>query len=161
MRLLHMGVGYDGPNWPIQAVATVMLALPLLLRPARWLDIDFRRSFLASVLVYCVIFNHKAEQPSFIIALVGIAIWYASSPPGTVRTVVTGVAFSATVPVFLAVAAPGLLSRSVDGPLLVECACCAAAWFTIQGELLELFPDRVRIADREAELSAMSDQPAV
>jgi hypothetical protein len=163
MRLLHVVVGYDGPNWPIQAAATLMLALPVLLRPARWLDAEFRRSFLASVLVYCVIFNHKAEQPSFIIGLTGVAIWYASSPSprGTVRSIVTGAAFAATVPTFLAVTAPGLLARSVDLPLLIECACCAAAWFTIQGELLELFPDRMALASPEAELAAISDQPAV
>jgi hypothetical protein len=45
--------------------------------------------------------------------------------------------------------------------MLIECACCAAASFTIQGELLELFTDRVSIADREAALTAISDQPAV
>jgi hypothetical protein len=74
---------------------------------------------------------------------------------------VTGAAFTATVPTFLAVAAPGLMARSVDVPLMIECACCAAAWFTIQGELLELFPDRVTSATSETELAAISDQPAV
>jgi len=160
MRLLHVTVSYDGPNWPIQAAATLLLGLPLLLRPRRWLDPDFRRSFLSSVLVYCVIFNHKAEQPSFIIALVGVAIWYASSPRGPVRSVVTGATFAATVPIFLAVTAPGLLTRSLDLPLMIECACCSAAWFTIQGELLELFPDPATNAVAEAELAAISDQPA-
>jgi hypothetical protein len=46
-------------------------------------------------------------------------------------------------------------------PLLIECACCSAAWFTIQGELLELFPDRAVDMVPEAELAAISDQPAM
>ena len=62
-----------------------------------------------------------------------------------------------------------ILSDNLDGGskprrqtlMLIECACCAAASFTIQGELLELFTDRVSIADREAALTAISDQPAV
>jgi len=54
-----------------------------------------------------------------------------------------------------------LLTRSLDAPLLIECACCSAAWFTIQGELLELFPDRATNVVTEAELAAISDQPAM
>ena len=45
-----------------------LLVLPIVLRPSRWGDGDFRRTYLGSVLIFSVIFNHKAEQPSFMIA---------------------------------------------------------------------------------------------
>lgn len=159
MRLLHVTAGYEGPNWPIQLGGAALLVLPLVLRPSRWADGDFRRAFLASVLVFSVIFNHKAEQPSFIIALTGIAIWYATSPRSPVRNVLTGAAFIATVPIFMTVVAPGLVASSIDGPLLAASACCAAAWFTMQGELLDLFPDRdPRV---EPKFVSVGDEPAM
>ena len=111
------------------------------------------------MLVFSVIFNHKAEQPSFAIALTGMAVWYATSPRSPVRNVLTAAAFISTVPIFMAVAAPGLLASSVDAPLLAASACCAAAWFTMQGELLDLFPEGEGRADRE--LMSVGDEPAL
>ncbi|HVX41582.1 MAG TPA: glycosyltransferase family 87 protein [Gemmatimonadaceae bacterium] len=159
MRILHVTTGYDGPNWPIQAAGAALLVLPVLLRPARWAEPEFRRGFLASVLVFSVIFNHKAEQPSFIIALSGIAIWYASQPRSPARSVLTGAAFVASVPIFMTVVAPGLLATSIDRPLLGASCCCAAAWLTMQGELLDLFPERDARSARE--FVTVSDEPAV
>lgn len=34
---------------------------------------------LASLLLWVVIFNHKAESPTFVIAMCGVAIWYSTS----------------------------------------------------------------------------------
>lgn len=137
MRMIHMVLRYDGPNWPIQLAGTVLLLLPLVRRD-RWEDALFRRRFLSSLLVYSVIFNHKAEQPSFVIAIVGIAIWYAISDRSTARTLVTGFTLAATVPILITVAAPGVVAESVDGPLLVTSLCCTAAWLMMQGELLDV-----------------------
>jgi hypothetical protein len=153
MRLLHIAVGYSGPNWPIQLGGSILLLLPLAVQRGRWSEPEFRRAFLASLLVYAVIFNHKAEQPSFIIAVVGVAIWYAISPRSPVRSVVTGSMFVATVPILITVASPGLLSDGVDGPLMIASACCTVAWFTMQGELLDLFPERAPAVAGERELA--------
>jgi hypothetical protein len=30
------------------------------------------------VLIFCVIFNHQAESPTFVIGVAGVAIWFAS-----------------------------------------------------------------------------------
>lgn len=38
----------------------------------------FQQLFLSSILVWIVIFNHKAESATFVIAVVGIAVWYFS-----------------------------------------------------------------------------------
>jgi hypothetical protein len=157
MRILHL-VGYDGPNWVIQLGATALLLLPLLVQRSRWQDVDFRRHFLASPLVYCVIFNHKAEQPSFVIAVVGLGIWYALAPHSPVRAAVTGSTLVATVPILITVAAPGFISSTVDGPLLVTSVCCTVAWFTMQGELLDLFPERTAASTGDL---AISDEAAV
>ena len=44
-----------------------------------FVDVHFRAMILASVLIWIVIFNHKAESPTFIIAVSGVAIWFLTS----------------------------------------------------------------------------------
>jgi Glycosyltransferase family 87 len=79
MRVLQQTLGVTWPNWPVQLAGIAVLLLPLLHRD-RWADEKFRRAFLASLLVFVVLFNHQAERPSYIIAATGVAIWFADSP---------------------------------------------------------------------------------
>jgi hypothetical protein len=153
MRLLHDLFGYDGPNWPVQLAGTALLMLPLL--RGQWSDPSHRRLFLASLLVYAVIFNHKAEQPSYIIAVVGVAIWYAVASKTTARTVLSGAVFVSTIPVFLEVAVPGLLG-GIQGPLAMAAATCVLAWLGMQVELLDLVP-AVGRAMAPAEMAQVTD----
>jgi hypothetical protein len=139
MRLLHVAFGYDGANWPVQLAGTLLLVLPLA--RGQWHDARHRKLFLASLLIYSVIFNHKAEQPSFIIAMVGVAIWYAVKPRRLSRDVLAGSAIVAMVPVFLAVAIPWLPGGIMPG-LLATSAACTFIWMGIQAELLDLAPER-------------------
>jgi hypothetical protein len=139
MRLMHLLFGYDGPNWPVQLAGTAILMLPLA--RGQWSDARHRKLFLASLLIYSVIFNHKAEQPSFVIAMVGLAIWYAVRPRSLVRDLLAGVTLLATVPIFLAVALPWL-PGGIMPALLTTAAACTAVWIGIQAELLDLVPER-------------------
>ena len=65
------------PNWPIQLAGVLILLAPVVVQRWRWHDWDLRRLYLCSVLVFCVIFNHLAESPTFVIAITGVAIWFA------------------------------------------------------------------------------------
>ena len=65
-------------NWLFQGIATLILLTPLL-RKAKWTDAGFRRAFLASLLVYVVIFNHQSENASYVIASIGLALWFLSN----------------------------------------------------------------------------------
>ena len=76
-----------GPNWIFQSLATMALVTPLAVRPSAWTDAAFRRSFLASLLVYVVIFNHQSENASYVIAAVGLALWFLSAPATLSRVV--------------------------------------------------------------------------
>ena len=77
--------GSAGPNWLYQLVATMILVTPLAVRRSAWSDPAFRRSFLASLLIYVVIFNHQAENASYIIAAVGLAVWFLAGERTLVR----------------------------------------------------------------------------
>jgi hypothetical protein len=117
MKLLRMIIPGAWPNWPVQLLGTGLLLLPLVLRRARWRDLEFRRTFLCSLLIYAVIFNHRAERSSFVIAVAGIAIWYATGPAVLWRT--------------------ALLILSIAG---LREAPCVLAWIVIQTELLRRTP---------------------
>lgn len=74
MEHLEMLFHLDLPNAPIQLVGAAIMLAPLR-RYWMWGNDRFRLLFLASVLMYGVLFNHKAESPTFIIATAGVAIW--------------------------------------------------------------------------------------
>jgi hypothetical protein len=75
MEQIHLWTAADWPNWPVQLVGGVLLLAPLA-RISRWGVERFRLLVLASVLMFCVLFNHKAESPSFVVAAAGVAIWF-------------------------------------------------------------------------------------
>jgi hypothetical protein len=73
-NVLHGG----WPNWPIQLLGIAILLAPVFFQRTRWHEWERRRLYLCSLLVFCVIFNHLAESPTFVVALSGVAIWFAS-----------------------------------------------------------------------------------
>jgi len=60
----------------------VIFYLMSLLRPALFRVEHFRYLAMASTLIWVVIFNHKAESPTFVIAMAGVALWYILKPRG-------------------------------------------------------------------------------
>lgn len=86
MGLLARALPGSWPNWPVQLAGTIALLAPLVARPREWMDGRFLRLYLCSLLVYVVLFNHQAERPSYVIAVTGVAIWFATSPMTLWRT---------------------------------------------------------------------------
>jgi hypothetical protein len=62
-------------NKLILLIGLVALLLPLL-KVSQYKEYSYRLLFLGSVLIWTVIFNHKAESPTFIIAMTGVGLWY-------------------------------------------------------------------------------------
>jgi hypothetical protein len=149
MGVLRAWAGFAGPNWPVQLAGGALLLLPLALRRDRWDDPAFRRGLLSSLLVYVVIFNHQAEQPTFVIALTGVAVWFATSARTALRRAVTAAAFVATAPAFAAGVAPRWFGSSAVDPTLLVVLPCVLAWLTVQAELLRPRPREEPAASRE------------
>jgi hypothetical protein len=78
MQMLENVLHAGWPNWPIQLLGIAILLAPVLFQRDRWHEWERRRLYLCSVLVFCVIFNHLAESPTFVVALSGVAIWFAA-----------------------------------------------------------------------------------
>ena len=129
MRGLRVYLGLGMPNWPLQAIGTALLVLPLTLHRERWHEANFRRLFLSSVLVFCVVFNHQAEHQSFVIAAAGMGIWYATSQR-TVRHTV-------------------MLVLALVG---IETLPFVLIWLTMQADLIWWPPRRERKAAPSEEL---------
>jgi hypothetical protein len=60
--------------------AVLIMGLVLLLFPLLFvryfISFEFRLWYFASLLIWLVIFNHRAESPTYIIAAAGAALWY-------------------------------------------------------------------------------------
>lgn len=68
------------PNSIFLAGGMLLLALPFV-RVSQYKYLAFRLMLLASVLIFTVIFSSGSESPTYIIAMVGVAIWFILQPP--------------------------------------------------------------------------------
>ena len=135
MEMVHLVSRTEWPNWPIQLAGAVALVAPLLARPARHGVWDFRRLYLCSVLLFCLIFNHKAESPTFVIGVAGAAIWFAALER---RTRWEWVLFAVIV-VFTILASsdvmPRVLQRELFDPYRLKVVPLIVLWLEVQRRL--------------------------
>ena len=139
MQQIRIWTGWPLPNWPVQLAGTLLLLLPLVVR---WRDRDdetFRRGFLCSLLVYVVIFNHQSESPSFVIAMLGIAIWWATSNRVPWRTAILVLTIF-MVSVGYSDAMPEWARQELFTRYRLKTVPCVIAWVVMQLELLEWIP---------------------
>jgi len=95
MGWLYTWFGINANKMAVLLAGAALFCIPLL-RFKKYKQFQFRALYLASVLVWIVIFNHKAESPTFIIAIAGVAIWYFSQPRTIVNTILMWLAFILT-----------------------------------------------------------------
>lgn len=68
--------------WGIQPDKMVLLLIGVILfclayiNRKAWQQQGFQVLMIASALLWSVLFNHKAESPTFVIAVAGVALWY-------------------------------------------------------------------------------------
>ncbi len=77
MGIIRSWSGYDPPKIWVQLSGLILLMLPLINIKA-YGERAFRLLFLSAMLIWVVIFNHRAESPTFIIAMAGIVTGYCS-----------------------------------------------------------------------------------
>lgn len=134
--LFHGGI----PNWPLQLGGTLLLVAPILLRPQLHASFGFRRLYLCSVLVFCVIFNHQSESPTFVIAVAGVAVWFASLAR---RTALEWALFVFAV-VATILASSDAMPRAIQAGLFdryhFKVVPCILVWAYLQWQLWTLTP---------------------
>jgi hypothetical protein len=78
MGFLHSWFGLNSGKNILLLFGVIALVVPLV-KWKFWKDAMYKLLFLSSILIWVVIFNHKAESPTFIIAMTGAAIWFVAS----------------------------------------------------------------------------------
>ena len=145
MGWMHTWFKINLPKTQAVAVAAIVFCLPLL-RFTLYKLYFFRIQIVASILLWIVIFNHKAENPSYIIALCGAAIWYFSQKPGRVNKTLLWLCLIFTSFSSTDLITPGWIESKFVEPYAVKAVFCCIIWFKL---IIDLITERFTPAVRE------------
>lgn len=134
MSWLDAWFGLRPPVDLVIALGGLVLLLPLA-RPSRMGDPVLRTLLIASALVYVVIFNHMAESPTYVIAVLGVALWFFSQPPTPLNTTLAAATFALTCLASTDLVPPAVRVRVV-APYMLKAVPCIAVWLKLQNDLL-------------------------
>lgn len=134
MGILHTWFGWNGDKNVVLAAGVLLFCVPLL-RLSAWRDAGFRLLILASVLIWVIIFNHKAESPTYVLAICGAAVWYFPQEASWWRRVLIVLAFVLTslspTEIF-----PAALRHALVTPFELKALPCVLIWLALQVDLL-------------------------
>ncbi|MES2732588.1 MAG: glycosyltransferase family 87 protein [Bacteroidota bacterium] len=124
-------------------IGALLFCLPLL-KWKSYSDPLFRLLMLASVLLWIIIFNHKAESPTFVLAISGVAVWYFSQERRTENLVLLCLAF-----VFTSLSPtdlfPAYLREHLVFPYVLKAVPCILIWFKLIYDMLFNQPESNKI----------------
>jgi cell division protein FtsW (lipid II flippase) len=134
MGWLKTWFGIEPSKFIVVIMGAVLLMLPLI-QMKRFSDGLFRRLYFAGILIWVIIFNHKAESSTFVIAVCGIAFWYYSQAPNKLFTTLAIIAFVFTClsPTDLF---PRFLRTAFVEPYVLKAVPCIFIWMMIEYQLL-------------------------
>ena len=79
LGMVHRVTGLEFSDLWLILPGLVMFGIPYL-RISQYKHMAFRQTLLASVLMFTVLFSTSSESSGYIIALVGVVIWYTAAP---------------------------------------------------------------------------------
>lgn len=118
----------------VSVAGAILFCIPLL-RIKQYANFTFRMLMLASMMIWVVIFNHRAESPTFIIAITGVALWYygQQQKPENYVLLVLAFVFTALSPTDLF---PKFIRNEWMKPYVVKAVPCILIWAKITYDLL-------------------------
>jgi hypothetical protein len=93
--IFHSWFGIEINKMLVLIIGCILFLVPFI-RVGKFRNYLYRLLILCSVLIWVVIFNHKAESPSYIIAFAGASIWYFLTKKTPLKTVLFVFAFLVT-----------------------------------------------------------------
>ena len=137
MGWLKSWFGIGVPKTLTALIGFMVMCIPLVFF-RKFSDYTNRILFLSLLLIWMVIFNHKAESPTFIIATSGVFIWFFNEKKSILNMVLL-----ATVVLFTTLSSTDLFPLSIrDGvfdPYVVKVVPCILVWITV---IVSLIPRR-------------------
>jgi glycosyl transferase family 87 len=119
------------------ALAGMALFLLPLIHIRKYADPTFRLLYLASALIWMVIFNHKAESPTYIIVMSGIGIWYFSQRADALNRVLLILSFL-LISMSVSDLVPAPVRNGFIRPYGIKAVMGIVIWFRIVYEQLFL-----------------------
>lgn len=134
MGWLKSWFGVDPPKLFIVISGAALLMLPLI-KVSQYNRIIFRKAMLASIMIWVIIFNHKAESSTFIIAVAGAAIWWFGIKPSKLLSalVVLLFIFTCLSPTDLF---PRVIRKEWVEPYVLKAVPCIVLWFVIIAQMM-------------------------
>jgi len=138
MGWLQIWFGLEVSKNVIVLLGVALFCLPLV-KFKRNLNYEFRWRLLVSILIWVVIFNHKAESPTFVIAMSGVGIWYFFSKKTKVNLalVILAFVFTSLSPTDLF---PRFLRESFVIPYVMKAMFCILIWGKVIWEMFLIQP---------------------
>ena len=122
------------PSKAIVLIIGLLFFLLPLIRTDRFKEYDFRLKYLCALLIWIVIFNHKAESSSYIVAIAGCAIWFFISDKSILNVFLIFLAFVlislSPTDIF-----PKAIRESLIVPLVLKAVPALLIWIKITFEL--------------------------
>jgi hypothetical protein len=138
MGLLNSWFSIEINKLIVVGLGAILMMIPLLNFKA-YKSLKFRMFMLISILLWIVIFNHKAESPTFIIALSGVAIWYTIIEKNYINIFLFVLCILLTclspTDVF-----PKFIRDSFVNPYSLKALPCVLIWFAIVFQQLRFKP---------------------
>ena len=120
----------------IVAIGMVVFLLPFY-KIKLYKEFIFKYLMVCSILIWIVIFNHKAESPTFIIAMTGVALWFVQSEKNTLNIILFTSAFILTTlsptDIF-----PKYLREEFVKPYVLKAFPCILIWIKTIYDLIVL-----------------------
>lgn len=139
MGWLHNILGVTEGKGVVAVTGLVLLLIPFA-RFNMYKDKAFRLLILSSILIWVIIFNHKAESATFIIAMCGVGIWYIARPATSLRNIWLFIAL-----ILISISTTELFASirySVIDKYAIKPFGAIVTWVIVFMELMTIAPDR-------------------
>ena len=136
MGWLESWFGIGKNKMLITGIGAIIFMIPFI-KIKEYKNIDFRFLALSSILLWVIIFNHKAESPTFIIAMSGVALWFIRGRKNwlTISLFVAAFLLTSISPTDLF---PRYIRNEFVKPYLLKALPCILIWAVIIYDMLIL-----------------------
>ncbi|MBC8487076.1 MAG: DUF2029 domain-containing protein [Bacteroidetes bacterium] len=143
MGWLNSWFGFEINKFFIVVIGVLVFLIPLS-RIKEYKNYTFRFLTLSSLLIWVVIFNHKAESPTFIIAMAGVSLWFVTSEKSKINIILFVSAFILTslspTDIF-----PRFLRNEIVNPYALKSFPIILIWLKIIYDMIVLKKNRITI----------------
>ncbi len=139
MGWLHSWFGLDLNKEVVVLTGVILFLLPLF-RFRQYKNFLFRYLTISSILIWVVIFNHKAESPTFVIAMTGVALWFIKSEKNGLNIVffAAAILFTSLSPTDIF---PAFFREKFVVPYTLKAVPCILIWLKIIYDMMVLKED--------------------